>query len=160
MTCYYCKDKHKIKDCVKLTKERARDKDKDTDITKQYKNKLEDTIQKGSITINEASFTRMPEMTCSMEQLLGNLQLSNSNWLDRYPSQVIVDEVCHGHVIKYKVTVNNIPVHVLYDTGASMSCMAKRFSNTLPINAKLISCNRFIAGARGEVLRLVVKCFV
>ena len=26
MTCYYCKDEHKIKDYVKLTKERAKDK--------------------------------------------------------------------------------------------------------------------------------------
>ena len=60
-----------------------------------------------------------------MEQLLGNLQLDGSDWLDRLPSQVTVDEVFQGHVIKYKVKVNNMPVNALYDTGASMSCMAK-----------------------------------
>ena len=94
------------------------------------------------------------------EQLLGNLELSDSNWLDRYPSQVTVDKVCHGHVIKYIVAVNNVPVHVLYDTGAWMSCMAKRFFNTLPINPKLIPCNRYIAGVGGKALGPVGKCFV
>ena len=49
---------------------------------------------------------------------------------------------------------------MLYDTGALISCMAKRFFNTLPINPKLLPCNRYITGAGGEVLRLVGKCFV
>ena len=102
----------------------------------------------------------MTYSTEQMEQLLGNLQLSDSDWLDRYPSQVTVDEDCHGHVIKYKITVNNMPVHMLYDTGVWMSCMAKRFVDTLPINPKFIPCNRFIAGAGGEALRLVGKCFI
>ena len=122
LTCYYCEGEHKVKNCVKLAREKSKDKQRDTDVTKHYKSKLWDAMQKGNITINEASFARMPEMTYSveqMEQLLGNLQLSNSDWLDRYPSQVTVDEVCHGHVIKYKVTVNNVPVNMLYDTGAS-----------------------------------------
>ena len=76
MTRYYCMGECKIKDCIKLTKERAEDKERDTDVIKQYKNKLWDAVQKGSIKINEALFTRMPEMTYSMEQteqLLGNL---------------------------------------------------------------------------------------
>ena len=95
------------------------------------------------------------------EQLLGNLQLStDSDWLDRYPHQVTVDKVCHGHVIKYKVTVNNLPVNALYDTGASMSCMAKRFFHSLPIKPKLIQCDRYIAGMGGKALRLVGECFI
>ena len=68
--------------------------------------------------------------------------------------------VFYGHVIKYKVTVNNIPVHTLYDTGTLMNCMAKRFFNTLPINPRLIPCNRYIADAEGEVLRPVDECFI
>ena len=73
-------------------------------------------MQRGNITINEASFARAPEMTYSvvqMEQLLGNLQLDKSDWLDSFPCQVTVDEVCQGHIIKYKVIVNDVPVNVL-----------------------------------------------
>ena len=53
----------------------------------------------------------------------------------------MVDEVCQGHVIKYKVIINDMPVDVLYDTGVSMSCMAKRFFDTLTMKPKLIPCN-------------------
>ena len=116
------------------------------------------------LLINEASFTALPEMTClieQMEQLLGNLQLSDySNGLDRYPWQVTADEVYHGHIIKNKVAVNNVPVNVLYDTGALMTCMAKRFFDTLLIKPKLTPCHRYIAGTEGEALRPVGKCFV
>ena len=44
-----------------------------------------------------------------------------------YSQQVTVNEVCLGHIIKYKVTVNNVPVNALYDTGASLSCLVKSF---------------------------------
>ena len=64
------------------------------------------------------------------------------------------------HIIKYKVTVNNMPVNGLYDTGMSVSCMAKWFLNTLPIKPKLIPCNRYIAGAGGKTLRPVGQCFI
>ena len=40
-----------------------------------------------------------------------------------------------------------------------MSCMAKRFFDTLPMKPKLIPCNRFIAGMGAETLRQVGKCF-
>ena len=76
-------------------------------------------------------------MTYSMaqtEQLLGNLQLDKSDWLDRLPHHITVDEICQGHVIIYKVMVNDVLVNALYDTGASMSCMAKQFFDTLPTN--------------------------
>ena len=47
-----------------------------------YKRKIQDAVRRGNITINEASFARALEMTYSMEQmeqLLGNLQLDDSN---------------------------------------------------------------------------------
>ena len=75
--CYYCDGKLLIKDCVKLAKEKSQDK-QDTEVARQYKNKLRDVVQWGNITVNEASFARAPETTYSieqMEQLTGNLQL-------------------------------------------------------------------------------------
>ena len=161
--CYYCEGEHLVKDCFKLAKEKSRDKQKDTDVAKHYQNKIQDAVQRGNLTINEASFARVPEMTYSMvkmEKLLGSLQLDVSDSLDRYPSQVTVDEVCQGHIIKYRIIVNDMPVNVLYDTGTSMSCMAKQFFDTLPIKPKLVPCNRYIAGAGGKTLRPVGKCFV
>ena len=61
LSCYYCEGEHKIKDCVKCTKDRSKNKQRDSNVAKQYKNKLQDAIQKSGITINEASFTRMPK---------------------------------------------------------------------------------------------------
>ena len=77
-----------VNDCIKLAKEISRDKQRDTDMVKHYKNKIWDAVWRGNITINEALFTRVPEMTYSgeeMEQLLGNMELDDSYWLDRYP---------------------------------------------------------------------------
>ena len=51
-------------------------------------------------------------------------------------------------------------MHALYDTGTSMSCMAKSIFETLSINPKLIPYNRFTAGAGGKVLRPVGECFI
>ena len=71
-----------MKDCVKLVKETSWDKQKDIDMARHYKNKLQDAVQRGSITISEVLFARAPETTYSvaqMEQLLGNLQLDKSN---------------------------------------------------------------------------------
>ena len=163
LTCYYCEGEHMVKDCIKLAKEKSRDKQKDTDMAKLYKNKTQDSVQRGNITINEASLTRAPEIPYSLgqtEQLLGNLQLDDSDWLDRYPCQVTIDKVCHDHIIKYKITVNSMPVNMLYDTGALMICMAKWFFDTLPVKAKLIPCNRYILGMRGEKLRPIGKYFI
>ena len=53
-----------------------------------------------------------------------------------------------------------MPVDSLYDTGMSMSCMAKRFFDTLAIKPTLIPCNRSIAGAGSKTPRLVGKCFI
>ena len=95
LTCYYCEGEHMVKNCIKLAKEKSRDKQKDTDMAKHYKNKIQDPAQRGNITINKASFPRVPETTYfieQMEQPFGNLQLSSdSYWLDRYPCQVRVD---------------------------------------------------------------------
>ena len=52
-----------------------------------------------------------------------------------------------------------MPVNALYDTGTSMTCMAKRFFDTLPIKHKLIPCDRYIAGTGDETLKPVGKCF-
>ena len=92
-----------------------------------------------------------------MEQLIGNLQLDRSNGLDRFPCQVTIDEVCQGHIIKYKIIVNDMHVNTLYDTGMSMNCMAKRFFDTLPMKPKLMQCNRYIAGTGGKTLKPVGK---
>ena len=72
----------------------------------------------------------------------------------------MVDKVCQGHIIKYKVMINDVPVNELYDTGTSMSCMAKWFFDTLPMKPKLIPCNRYIAGMGGNTLRPVGECFI
>ena len=51
-------------------------------MARQYKNKLRDAMQRGNITVNEASFAKAPETTYSMEQmeqLIGNLQLDKSD---------------------------------------------------------------------------------
>ena len=63
-------------------------------------------------------------------------------------------------MIRYKVMVNDMPVNVLNDTGASISCMAKWFFNTLMMKPKLIPCDRYIAGSGGKTLRPVGKCFI
>ena len=130
---------HLIKDCVKLAKKKSWDKQKDTEVGRWYKNKLRDAMQMGNITLNEASFSRVPGKTYSVEQteqLIGNLQLDEADCLDRFLDQVMDDEVCQGHVIKYKVIVNGMPVDTLYDTGVSMSCMAKMFFDTLTVKPK------------------------
>ena len=103
------------------------------DVARHYKNKIWDAVWGLNITISKASFARAPEVTYSMEQmeqLFGNLQLDDSHWLDRYPCQVTVDEVWQGHIIKYKIMVNDVPVNPLHDTGRSMSCKAKQFFDT------------------------------
>ena len=73
-----------IKDCVKSAKEKFWDKHRDIEVARQYKNKLGDAVHRGNITINKASFARAPEMTYSlmmaqMEQVIGNLQLDESD---------------------------------------------------------------------------------
>ena len=140
--------------------EKFHDKLKDTEVARQYKIKLRDAVWRGNITVNEASFARAPKTTYPMEQLIGNLQLDESDWLDRFPCQIMVDMVCQGYVIKYMVIVNDMPVDELYDTGVSMTCMAKRFFDTLAMKPKLIPCNRSIAGAGSKTLRWVGECFI
>ena len=71
-----------IEDCVKLAKEKSQDKQKDTEVARQYKNKLRGAMQRGNITINEVSFAMAPDTAYSMaqtEKLIGNLQLDKSD---------------------------------------------------------------------------------
>ena len=56
--------------------------------------------------------------------------------------------------------VNDVPVNMLYDTGASMSCMTKWFFDTLAMKPKLIPCDKYTAGAGGKTLRPIGECFV
>ena len=60
----------------------------------------------------------------------------------------------------YKLSVNNIEVDALYDTGASISVMSKPFFDKLLNKPKLIQCNRNILGAGGEALIPVGECFI
>ena len=53
-----------------------------------------------------------------------------------------------------------MPVNALYDTGALMSCMAKKVLETLLIKPNLIPSDRYIAGIGGETLKPVGKCFI
>ena len=80
LTCYYCMGEHMVKDCVKLAKEKYRGKQKE--MAKHYRNKIRDAVERDNITINGPPFTRAPEITYSieqMEQVLGNLQLDDSD---------------------------------------------------------------------------------
>ena len=40
LTCYYCQGEHMVKDCIKLAKEKSRDKQKDTNVARCYKKKI------------------------------------------------------------------------------------------------------------------------
>ena len=40
LTCYFCEGEHVVKDYIKLAKEKSKDKQKDTDVAKHYKNKI------------------------------------------------------------------------------------------------------------------------
>ena len=124
-----------IKNCVKLAKEKSRDKQKDTEVARWYKSKLQDDVQRGNIMIDKVPFARAPR-----------------------------DNLLHGTngtaIRKYKVIINDMPVNALYDNGTSTSCMAKSFFDTLPVKPKLMPCNRYIAGMGGKTLRHVGEWFV
>ena len=60
----------------------------------------------------------------------------------------------------YKVKVNEVEVETLYDTGMSISVMAKHFFDVLQNKPKLIRCNRSISGAGREALIPVGECFI
>ena len=63
-------------------------------------------------------------------------------------------------VILYKIKANNVGVETLYDTGTSISVMAKHFFDRLQNRPKCIRCNRSISGAGGKALIPVGKCFI
>ena len=60
----------------------------------------------------------------------------------------------------YKVGVNNIQVDTLYDTGVSISVMAKYLYDRIQNRPKLTKCNGNILSTSGEVLILVGECFI
>ena len=60
----------------------------------------------------------------------------------------------------YKVRINNQQVNAHYDTGASISVMAKHFSNKLQSKPKLAKYKRNISNASGKALRPTGECLV
>ena len=44
IVCYYCEEEHLIKDCVKLTKEKSQEQQKDIEVARGYNNKLQDSM--------------------------------------------------------------------------------------------------------------------
>ena len=117
----------------------------------------------GSISVNEIASA--PESTYHVEQaeqLLGTLRLSDSesNWLEARIKEVTIDEASSGNVILYKVRINNKQVNALYDTGASISVMAKHFCNKLQSKPKLAKCSRNISNPSGNALIPTGECFV
>ena len=95
-----------------------------------------------------------------VEQLLGTLGLSESDWLEASTKEVMIDKASSGNVILYKVRINNKQVNAHYDTGASISVMAKLFYDKLQSKPKLAKCSRNISNVSGEALIPVGECFV
>ena len=60
----------------------------------------------------------------------------------------------------HKVRINNKNVNILYDTGASVSVMAKHFYDRLQSKPKLAKCSRNILNASGKGLIPIGECFV
>ena len=107
----------------------------------------------------------MPELTYPVEkaeQLLESLGHSDSEseWLGAGIKEVRIDEASSDNVILYKVRINNTQVNALYDTGASISVMAKCFCNKLQNKPKLAKCSRNISNASGEALIPVEEWFI
>ena len=129
--CYYCKGEHCIRDCNKFMQDKAKFKLKTAEIVQKCKDKVMQKARKDNASINEVTFPTGQESMYSVkqaEQLLGNMQFSNSesssDSLDRYIQEVTIDEVNLKNGILYKIKGNNVEVEALYDTGASIKVMA------------------------------------
>ena len=85
---------------------------------------------------------------------------SESEWLDKYVQNIIVEEVNSENAILYKVKVNSVEVEAWYETGASISVMSKCFLDKLQSKPKLIKCKRNISGAGGGTLLPLEECFI
>ena len=163
MNCYYCEGDHCIKDCKNFSRDKAKYKMKTTDLIKKYKNKFRQAAKNGNISVDEiASVLELTYQVEQAEQLLESLGLSNSdsNWLEAGIKEVMIDEASSGNVILYKVRINNKQVNTLYDTGTSISVMAKHFYDMLQNKPKLAECSRNISNTSGEALIPVGKCFI
>ena len=53
LKCYFCEGEHSVRDCKKITKDRAKYKLKTVDLTKKYKDKFRQAAKKGNISVNE-----------------------------------------------------------------------------------------------------------
>ena len=74
--------------------------------------------------------------------------------------EVTIDEVNLDNAILYRVKVSNLEVESLYDTGASISIMARHFFERLHNKPKVIKCTRNLSGAGGEALVPAGECFI
>ena len=74
--------------------------------------------------------------------------------------EVKIDEASSGNVILYKVRINNIQVNALYDTGVSISVMAKHCYDKLQNKLKLAKCSRNTSNASGKALIPVGESFM
>ena len=72
----------------------------------------------------------------------------------------MIDEASSGNVTLYKVRINSKQVNALYDTGASISVMAKHFCDKLQSKPKLAKCSRNNSNASGKALIPIRECFV
>ena len=95
-----------------------------------------------------------------VEQLCNCLVNMDTDWLWQSIHTVQVDEVNVGTPVLYNLTINNTPVHGLFDTGASMNIISKQFYNQIQHRLKLITYNRLVSSAGGNSLQPVSKCFV
>ena len=60
----------------------------------------------------------------------------------------------------YKVRIKNKQENTLYDTGTSISVLAKHFYDKLQNKPKLAKCGMNILNASGEALIPVGECFI
>ena len=76
--CYYCEGGHHINKYEKFKKDKDKYNLSRADIAKKYKETPKE-CQKTNISITEAAFSSKPqESTCSIEQLIGGMQLSDT----------------------------------------------------------------------------------
>ena len=65
-----------------------------------------------------------------------------------------------GIPVLYNLTINNTPLQGVFDIGASMSVMSKKFYNQIHQKPKLITCNRLVSSVGGNNLHPVGACFI
>ena len=81
LKCYYCQVDRLLKECNKFTKDKTKYKLKSADMFRKCKDQVIQQAKKENVSINEAMFTMVQELTYSVEeaeQLLGNMCFSDT----------------------------------------------------------------------------------